>query len=58
VWVFGALVAVLAPIGSLVASALVPSASAASPALRRLDAWMVVTPVWAWLLLVQLGRIG
>ena len=40
------------------ATALVPSADDASPALRRLDAWMVVTPVWAWLLLVQLGRIG
>lgn len=58
VWVFGALVAVLAPLGALVASALVPSATAAGPALRRLDAWMIVTPVWAWLLLVQLGRIG
>jgi len=58
VWVFGALVAVLAPLGAFVASALAPSAAETGPALRRLDAWIVVTPVWAWLLLVQLGRVG
>jgi len=57
-WVFGALVAVLAPLGAFVASALAPSAAETGPALRRLDAWIVVTPVWAWLLLVQLGRVG
>lgn len=57
-WVFGALVAVLAPLGAIVASAIAPSAADAGTALRRLDAWIVVTPVWAWLLLVRLGRIG
>lgn len=57
-WVFGALVAVLAPFGAILASAIAPSSDAAGTALRRLDAWIVVTPVWAWLLLVHLGRIG
>ena len=58
VWVFGALVAVLAPFGAVLASAIAPSADEAGTALRRLDAWIVVAPVWAWLLLVHLGRIG
>ena len=57
-WVFGALVAVLAPLGAILASAIAPSAADAGTALRRLDAWIVVTPVWAWLLLIHLGRIG
>jgi len=49
-WVFGGLVAVLAPLGAPVASALAPAADARVPALRRLDAWLVVAPVWCWLL--------
>ena len=49
-WVFGAIIAVLAPLGAAVASAIAPSARAAGPALRRLDAWLVVAPVWAWML--------
>lgn len=57
-WVFGALVAVLAPLGPPLASALAPSAQAAGPALRRLDAWIVVAPVWGLMLSNYLGRIG
>lgn len=58
VWVFGALVAVLAPLGAMIASLLAPSSDEAGTALRRLDAWIVVAPAWAWLLLVHLGRVG
>lgn len=45
-WVLGALVAVLAPVGPLVASALIGRKDADVPALRRLDAYLVVAPVW------------
>jgi hypothetical protein len=45
-WVFGGLVAVLAPLGAPLASALAPSAALAGPALRRLDVWFVVAPLW------------
>ena len=57
-WVFGGLVAVLAPLGAPLASALVPSASSAGPALRRIDAWIVVAPVWGLMLTNYLARIG
>ena len=56
-WVFGALVAVLAPLGAPLASALAPSARSAGPALRRLDAWLVTAPLWAWMLANHLDRI-
>jgi hypothetical protein len=49
-WVFGGLVAVLAPLGAPLASALAPTATAKVPALRRLDAWLLVAPVWCLLL--------
>jgi hypothetical protein len=57
-WVFGGLVAVLAPLGAPVASALAPSASSAGPALRRIDAWLVVAPVWGLMLINYLSQIG
>jgi hypothetical protein len=57
-WVFGALVAALAPLGAPLASALAPSASSAGPALRRLDAWFVVAPVWGLMLINYLSQIG
>ena len=57
-WVFGGLVAVLAPLGAPLASALAPSAESAGPALRRLDAWLVVAPVWGLMLINYLSRIG
>ena len=56
--VFGGLVAVLAPLGAPLASALAPSAASAGPALRRLDAWLVVAPVWGLMLINYLSRIG
>jgi hypothetical protein len=46
VWVFGLLAAVLCPLGPLVASAILPRAGAFAPALRRLDSWLLVGPVW------------
>jgi hypothetical protein len=49
-WVFGGLVAVLAPLGRFTAAVLAPSAHARVPALRRLDSYLLVTPVWAWML--------
>ncbi len=49
-WVFGGLVAVLAPLGAPLASALAPSAALAGPALRRLDVWFVVAPLWGLML--------
>lgn len=57
-WVFGALVAVLAPLGALLASLLAPTSESAGPALRRLDVWLVVAPVWCWMLTNYLSRIG
>lgn len=57
-WVFGALVAVLAPLGAPLASALAPTAASAGPALRRLDAWFVVAPVWGLMLINYLSQIG
>ena len=47
-WAFGGLVALLAPAGQLVASALLPSAATPASALRRLDSLLLVAPLWAW----------
>lgn len=49
-WVFGGMVAVGAPLGAIVGSALAPGADTAGPALRRLDAWIIVAPAWCWML--------
>ncbi|MCX6510537.1 MAG: hypothetical protein NT081_06970 [Actinobacteria bacterium] len=57
-WVFGTLVAVLAPLGALLASVLGPTSESAGPALRRLDAWLIVAPVWCWMLTNYLARSG
>jgi hypothetical protein len=54
-WVFGGLAAVLTPLGPIVASTLVPTASSGGPALRRLDSWILVGPVWMWILWGYLG---
>ena len=53
-WLLGALAAVLAPLGPVVASALLGDPTARAPALRRLDSLLLLAPVWAlaaWLLL-------
>lgn len=55
-WLFGGLVAVGAPLGGLVASAMVPRASEVGAALRRLDVWLLVAPLWCWSLWNLLGR--
>ena len=57
-WVFGGLVAVLAPLGAPLASALAPSAALAGPALRRLDVWFVVAPLWGLMLGNYLSQVG
>lgn len=45
-WLFGGFVAVLAPLGQLFASALLPAADAPASALRRLDSLLLAAPVW------------
>jgi hypothetical protein len=47
-WLFGGLVAILAPLGQLFASALLPTAGAPASGLRRLDSLLLAAPVW-WL---------
>jgi hypothetical protein len=47
-WFFGGLVAVLAPLGQLFASALLPTAGSPASALRRLDSLLLAAPAW-WL---------
>ena len=47
-WIFGAAVAVLAPLGQLLASAVLPTAGAPASGLRRLDSLLLAAPVW-WL---------
>ena len=42
----GGMAAVLAPIGQLVASAILPDAAVRAPAVRRLDTLMVLAPLW------------
>lgn len=48
-WVFGGLVAVLAPLGRFGAAILVPGPEARVPALRRLDSYLMAAPIWAWM---------
>lgn len=45
-WLFGGIVVLLAPLGQLAASALLPSAKSPASALRRLDSLLLVAPVW------------
>ncbi len=40
--------ALLAPAGQLVASALLPSATTPASGLRRLDSLLLAAPVWVW----------
>ena len=47
-WFFGGVVAVGAPLGQLLASALLPAAAAPASALRRLDSLLLVAPAWCW----------
>lgn len=47
-WLFGGAVALLAPLGQLFASALLPAAGSPASALRRLDSLLLAAPAWAW----------
>jgi hypothetical protein len=47
-WFFGGLVGVLAPVGQLFASALLPTAGSPASGLRRLDSLLLAAPAW-WL---------
>lgn len=47
---FVGLAVVLAPLGQLAASALLPTGAAWAPALRRLDSYLLVAPLWVILL--------
>jgi len=47
-WLFGGLVAILAPGGQWLASGLLPSATSPASALRRLDSLLITAPLWAW----------
>ncbi len=49
-WAFGALAAVLCPLGQLAASALLPAAKSSASALRRLDSLLLNAPAWTWLI--------
>ncbi|HLT16862.1 MAG TPA: hypothetical protein VK007_09180 [Acidimicrobiales bacterium] len=47
-WAFGGAVLVLAPLGQLFASALLPTAGAPASGLRRLDSLLLAGPLWAY----------
>ncbi|MET0727961.1 MAG: hypothetical protein ABWZ76_06650 [Acidimicrobiales bacterium] len=45
-WLFGGLVLVLAPLGQLLASAILPTRKSPATALRRLDSLLIAAPAW------------
>jgi hypothetical protein len=47
-WLFGGLMLVLAPLGQLFASALLPSAKSPASGLRRVDSLLLAAPVWCF----------
>lgn len=47
-WLFGGLLLLLAPLGQLLASALLPTAKSPASALRRLDSLLLAAPVWCF----------
>lgn len=47
-WLFGGIMLLLAPLGQLFASALLPSAKSPASALRRLDSLLLAAPVWCF----------
>lgn len=54
-WLFGGLMLLLAPLGQLFASALLPSAKSPASALRRLDSLLLAAPVWCFGVGIVLG---
>jgi hypothetical protein len=47
-WLFGGLVVLLAPLGQLVASALLPTPKSPASSLRRLDSLLLAAPAWCF----------
>ena len=56
IWSFSVLAMIACPAGQILASALLPTANAHAPALRRLDSLLVVAPAWAGLIGLYLAR--
>lgn len=54
IWLFAAVVVVSAPMGQVLASAILPRAGAPARALRRLDSYLVAAPVWLVLMWADL----
>ncbi len=54
-WFYALVVAVAVPIGQVLASAILPRAGASAPALRRLDSYLFVGPLWLMLLWAGVG---
>jgi hypothetical protein len=57
VFVFGGFAALGCPLGQVVASALLPSADAPAPALRRLDSLLLLGPAWPILVGIFLEQV-
>jgi hypothetical protein len=58
VFVFGGFAALGCPLGQIAASAVLPSADARAPALRRLDSLILLGPAWALLVGVLLQQLA
>ena len=58
IWSFSVLAMLACPAGQLLASALLPQASARAPALRRLDSLLVAAPAWAGLVGLYLLHVS
>ncbi|MEO6627067.1 MAG: hypothetical protein ABIP03_00715, partial [Aquihabitans sp.] len=56
IWSFASLAIIACPAGQILASAMLPSAGARAPALRRLDSLLIVAPAWAGLVGLYLQR--
>ena len=57
IWSFSVLAMIACPTGQILASALLPDPRADAPALRRLDAYLVVAPAWAGLVGLYLAQV-
>jgi hypothetical protein len=56
--VFGGFAAFCCPLGQIAASAILPSADARAPALRRLDSLLLLGPAWALLVGLLLQELA
>ncbi|MFP4511877.1 MAG: hypothetical protein ACLFRV_02895, partial [Acidimicrobiales bacterium] len=54
-WLYAMVAAASAPVGQVLASAILPRAGAPAPALRRLDSYLVTGPAWLVLLWSDVG---